>query len=73
MVTAWAAGKFAADGIAAYVKKCGIDQKVSNQRLVIPGMVAGLSGELEEELAGWKIIIGPREAQHITPFLKELK
>jgi acetyl-CoA decarbonylase/synthase complex subunit gamma len=73
VVTAWAAGKFAADGIAAYVKKCGIDQKVSNQRLVIPGMVAGLSGELEEELAGWKIIIGPREAQHLTPFLKELK
>jgi len=73
VVTAWAAGKFAADGIAAYVKKCGIDQKVSNQRLVIPGMVAGLSGELEEELAGWKIIIGPREAQHITPFLKELR
>lgn len=73
VVTAWAAGKFAADGIAAYVKKCGIDQKVSNQRLVIPGMVAGLSGELEEELAGWKIIIGPREAQHLTPFLKDLK
>lgn len=73
VVTAWAAGKFAADGIAAYVKKCGIDQKAPNKRLVIPGMVAGLSGELEEELAGWKIIIGPREAQHITPFLKELK
>ena len=72
VVTAWAAGKFVSDAIPPFLKKVGIGDKIQNKRLVIPGMVAGMSGELEEELPDWKIIIGPREAAHITPFLKDL-
>jgi acetyl-CoA decarbonylase/synthase complex subunit gamma len=30
-----------------------------------------MSGELEEELPDWKIVIGPREAAHIPAFLKD--
>ncbi len=73
VMTAWAAGKFAADAIGTFIKKCGIMDKIKHKSLVIPGFAASISGELEEELSGWKITIGPREAQHIPGFLKEYK
>ena len=73
VLTAWAAGKFAADAIGAFVKKSGIMDKIKHKSIVIPGYAASISGELEEELPGWKITIGPREAQHIPGFLKEYK
>ena len=70
VLTAWAAGKFVPDEIAAFVQKCGIADKVKHRKLVIPGYAAQISGELEEELPDWEIIIGPREAAHIPGFLK---
>jgi acetyl-CoA decarbonylase/synthase complex subunit gamma len=71
VMTAWAAGKFVADAIAIFVKKCGIGDKVKERKMILPGLAAGMSGELEEELPDWKIVIGPREAAHIPAFLKE--
>jgi len=44
--------------------------KVKHKKLIIPGYVAQISGELEEELSDWEIIIGPRESSHIPSFLK---
>jgi acetyl-CoA decarbonylase/synthase complex subunit gamma len=73
VMTAWAAGKFGADLIAPFVKKCGIADKVKHRKLIIPGYAAVISGELEEELPDWKIMIGPREAGHIPAFVKMWK
>ena len=70
VMTAWAAGKFVSDAIGPFVKKSGIADKVKHQKLIIPGYAAAESGGLEEELPGWEIMIGPREAAHITPYLK---
>jgi len=70
VLTAWAADKFVAQTIAPFVKKCGIMDKVKHKKLIIPGYVAQISGELEEELSDWEIIIGPRESSHIPSFLK---
>ena len=42
----------------------------SHKKLVIPGHVAGLSGEVEEELPGWEIMVGPRDAVDIPSYLK---
>lgn len=72
VLTAWAAGKFGADSIAEFVKKCGIEGKVKHRRISIPGYLAGIKGELEEELPGWEIIVGPREASGLPAFLKKL-
>ncbi len=72
VLTAWAAGKFVADAIAPFVKKCGIEGKIKHRKLIIPGAAATISGELDEELKDWEVQIGPREAAHITPFLKNL-
>ena len=71
VLTAWAAGKFGADLIAQFVNKSGIADKVKHHELIIPGYLATIKGELEEELPDWTITIGPREAGHLPAFLKE--
>jgi acetyl-CoA decarbonylase/synthase complex subunit gamma len=70
VLTAWAAGKFDAERIAKSVKNNGLADKLSHQRLIIPGHVAVLMGELEEELPGWEINVGPREAVDLPNYLK---
>jgi acetyl-CoA decarbonylase/synthase complex subunit gamma len=72
VMTAWAAGKFSGDSVGIWVKKCGILDKAKNRTVIIPGYAAGISGDLEEELPDWKVLIGPREASHIPAFLKNL-
>lgn len=72
VLTAWAAGKFVPELIAQFVKKSGIAEKVKKKEIVIPGYVAQLQGELEDELGdGWKVVVGPREAGEVPKFLKE--
>jgi len=70
VLTAWAAGKFVPERIAAFVKKSGIEEKVNHRNVVIPGYVAQISGELEDELGDWKVVVGPREASDVPSFLK---
>jgi len=71
VLTAWAAGKFDAERIAKSVKGFNVEEKISQKRVVLPGHVAVLSGELEEELPGWDIRVGPREAVDIPSFMKQ--
>lgn len=70
VLTAWAAGKFDAEKIAKTVKNTSVAEKVSHRKVVIPGHVAVLMGELEEELPGWTIKVGPREAVDLPRYLK---
>jgi acetyl-CoA decarbonylase/synthase complex subunit gamma len=70
VLTAWAAGKFDAERIAKSVKSTGIEDKIGHHKLIIPGHVAVLLGELEEELPGWEILVGPREAVDLPGYLK---
>lgn len=70
VLTAWAAGKFSGDDVGVFVKKSGIMDKIKHTELVIPGYAAAIAGDVEEELPGWTITVGPREAAHIAAFLK---
>lgn len=70
VLTAWAAGKFDSERIAKSIKTFNLADKVSKKRVVIPGAVAVLSGELEAELPDWDIRVGPREAVDIPKFMK---
>jgi acetyl-CoA decarbonylase/synthase complex subunit gamma len=72
VLTGWAAGKFDAEKIAKTVKASGIEDRLSHKKLVLPGHVAGLSGEVEEELPGWQIMVGPRDAVDIPRYLKNV-
>jgi acetyl-CoA decarbonylase/synthase complex subunit gamma len=70
VLTAWAAGKFDADRIAKAVRSTDAESKVNHRRIILPGQVAVLSGELEEALPGWEIMVGPKEAVDIPGYLK---
>jgi acetyl-CoA decarbonylase/synthase complex subunit gamma len=72
VLTAWAAGKFDAERIAKDVKAFNVEDKISHRKLILPGAVSVLSGELEEELPGWEILVGPREAVDIGAYLKAI-
>ncbi|HTZ11818.1 MAG TPA: acetyl-CoA decarbonylase/synthase complex subunit gamma [Candidatus Margulisiibacteriota bacterium] len=71
VLTAWAAEKFTPEKIISSVNKSGVQDMVSKKRLVIPGYVAVLSGDLEEN-SGWTVVVGPKEAAGIPSFLKNL-
>ncbi|MDI6751380.1 MAG: acetyl-CoA decarbonylase/synthase complex subunit gamma [bacterium] len=72
VLTAWAAGKFNAESVAKFIKTSKITENLSHRNIVIPGYVAEISGELEEELGSdWKVIVGPREASSLPAFLKQ--
>ena len=78
VLTAWAAGKFSGDSVGTFIKKCGIADNVKHRKLLIPGKVARIKGELEDALnLEWEIIVGPKETTGIGAFLpsfaKQLK
>ncbi|MCM8780408.1 MAG: acetyl-CoA decarbonylase/synthase complex subunit gamma [Candidatus Omnitrophica bacterium] len=71
VLTAWAAEKFTPEKITESVTKFGLKDVVSHNRLIIPGYVAVMSGDLEDK-SGWKVIVGPKEAAGIPAFLKNI-
>jgi acetyl-CoA decarbonylase/synthase complex subunit gamma len=71
VLTAWAAEKFTPEKIADSINKSGVGDTVSHKRLIIPGYVAVMSGDLEEQ-SGWQVVVGPKEASGIPSFLKNL-
>ena len=71
VLTAWASEKFTPEKITDTLRKLDVKAKASNSDLVIPGYVAVMSGDLEEQ-SGWKIVVGPKEASGIPSFLKNL-
>ncbi|MFB0545375.1 MAG: acetyl-CoA decarbonylase/synthase complex subunit gamma [Anaerolineae bacterium] len=72
VLTGWAAGKFDAEKIAKSVKEFSVEDKISHRKIVIPGFVSTISGELEEEMPGWEVMVGPREAVDIPNYLKNV-
>ena len=70
VLTGWAAGKFTATKIAQFITESGVGDKIKEKELILPGYVAILSGALEDKLEGWKITVGPREANQLPAFLK---
>ncbi|MFZ3138954.1 MAG: acetyl-CoA decarbonylase/synthase complex subunit gamma [Thermodesulfovibrionales bacterium] len=70
VLTAWAAGKFTASKIAQFIKESGVENNIKHRELIIPGYVSILSGAIEDKLEGWKITVGPREANGLPAFLK---
>jgi acetyl-CoA decarbonylase/synthase complex subunit gamma len=70
VLTAWAAGKFSGASIGKFIQGIGLEQQVQTRQIVIPGYVAQISGELEEALPGWKVLVGPQEAADLESFIK---
>lgn len=70
VLTAWAAGKFSAATISKFMQEINLENQLSSRRIIIPGYVASISGELEDNLPGWKVMVGPEEAADLEGFIK---
>lgn len=71
VLTAWAAGKLSSTTVADYIK-ANVEDKINCRKLIIPGKVAVLKGDIEAKLPGWEVIVGPAEAVQLVKFLKDL-
>jgi acetyl-CoA decarbonylase/synthase complex subunit gamma len=69
VLNSYADDKLTGETIAKALKASGILTQVRHKKVVIPGLVAVLKGELEDE-AGCEVVVGPEEAAGIPNFLK---
>ena len=69
VLTAWAAGKFSGASVASFCKQAKLDELVTRREIIIPGYAAAISGDLEEGLPGWSVVVGPQEAADLESFI----
>ena len=50
-----------------------VEDKVKSRKVIIPGKVAVLKGDIESKLPGWEVIVAPLEAVQLVKFMKDLQ
>ncbi len=69
-VEAAVAGRqLSASRVKKVIDETGIEKKIRHKKMVIPGLAARISGELEQ-LSGWKVLIGPKDSSEIGRFIE---
>ena len=71
VLTAWSAEKFTAKKAAKMIKKYNFASKMKNRKIIIPGLLAHMKDELQEEIKDFKIVVGTVNAFEIGDFVKE--
>ncbi len=69
VLNSYADDKLTGTTIAKAVKSSDVMTQVRHNKVIIPGLVAVLKGELEDEL-GCEVVVGPEEAAGIPNFLR---
>ncbi len=72
VLTAWSAEKFTAKIVANTLRKLDFASKVKNRKIIIPGLLAHMKEELEEEINDFEIVVGTIDAFAIGEFVKKL-
>ena len=72
VLTAWAAGKLSSTSVSKFIQE-NVESKVKSRKLIIPGKVAVLKGDIEAKLPGWEVIVAPNEAVQLVKFLKDMQ
>ncbi len=72
VLTAWAAGKLSSTSVSKFIQE-NVEDKVKSRKLIIPGKVAVLKGDIEAKLPGWEVIVAPNEAVQLVKFLKDMQ
>jgi acetyl-CoA decarbonylase/synthase complex subunit gamma len=70
VLTAVAAGKFSERLMKDSLDRFQVAGQVKHRILIIPGYAAPLSSRIEE-VTGWKVLVGPRDAADIGEFLEK--
>jgi acetyl-CoA decarbonylase/synthase complex subunit gamma len=63
-----AGGQFDGKAVADLIKDTGIEDKIKTRKMVIPGLAAPISGEIEDE-TGWDVMVGPRDSSAAAEFI----
>ncbi|MBU2559482.1 acetyl-CoA decarbonylase/synthase complex subunit gamma, partial [archaeon] len=69
---AMAGSKLTPSVVKDALSSSGAESKVNHKTMVIPGMAARISGEVEEE-TGWDVKVGPIDSSRIQAFLDKEK
>lgn len=64
--------RFTAEKVAEALRSSGVEAKVKHRTVIIPGLAARISGELEELLKGWRVFVGPKESSGIPEFVEKV-
>ena len=67
-----AGGQLTGKSVADLIKDSGIEEKVKTRTLIIPGLAAPMSGEIEDD-SGWEVVVGPRDSSAVPDFFIKLK
>ncbi len=67
-----AGGQLTGESVADLIKDSKIEDKVKTRTLIIPGLSAPISGEIEDE-SGWEVLVGPRDSSAVPDFFLKLK
>jgi acetyl-CoA decarbonylase/synthase complex subunit gamma len=67
-----AGGQLTGKSVADLIKDSEIEDKVKTRTLIIPGLSAPISGEIEDE-SGWEVVVGPRDSSAVSDFFIKLK
>lgn len=67
---AMAGAKLTPSLVADTLKNSKAGEKVKHKKLIIPGMAARISGDVEDE-SGWEVMVGPLDSSRIPGYLEE--
>ncbi len=70
VLTAYSGDKLNESVVAKAMAEVNIEDKVKHRKIIIPGLVAVMSAKLKDELKGWDVLIGPKEASGLPTYLK---
>ena len=71
VLTAWASEKLTVDKVTKLLNSSEVKDRITHNKVIIPGYVAVMSGKLEDE-SGWQVMVGPRESSGIPKYLKTM-
>lgn len=69
VLTAYSGDKLNEKVVAKAMSSARVEEMVRHKKLIIPGLVAVMSGKLKDE-TGWEILVGPKEASGLPSYLK---
>ena len=52
------------------MEKCKVKELLNHTKIIIPGMAARISGELEH-ISGWEVMVGPKDSSGIPEFIEK--
>ena len=73
VLTAWSAEKFTANIVKKTLDELSIREKLNTRKIIIPGLLAGMTEELKEASPDFDFIVGTHEASAIREFVKDLQ